>query len=202
MLEIQNFGFNAITISAAINVATMLLGAWGLWDQIRIIWTKRSAESVSIVLNIAYLGMFTAFVIYGAWLDSGALIIQIVRAILLGIVVISLLKFRGLTWWQWLGLTAMAIGLGLMIALPYKEWFFLGFSVVGGIAAADQPYQIWKNKNPGRVSARLLMVYALGGAAWLVYGLALNKPFIAGMGLLYVVLNGTALSLFRIYKKQ
>lgn len=202
MLEIENFGLNAITVSAGINVFAMLLGAWGLWDQIGIIWRKRSAESVSVILNIAYLAMFTAFVIYGVWLDSGALMIQVVRAVLLGVVVLSLLKFRGLTSYQWLGLGILALGLGLMIALPYKEWFFLGFSIIGGVAAADQPYQIWKNKSSGRVSARLLSVYALGGAAWLVYGLALSEFFIAGMGLLYVVLNGTSLVLFRIYRKE
>lgn len=201
MIEIQNFGFNAITTSAAINVVTMLLGSWGLWDQIRIIWLKRSAESVSVVLNIAYLAMFSAFVIYGAWLDSGALMIQIVRAILLAVIVISLIKFQGFTVWQWIGLLAIALGLGFMIVLPYKEWFFLGFSIIGGIAAADQPYQIWKNRNPGKVSFNLLVVYALGGAAWLVYGLALSKPFIAGMGLLYVVLNGISLFLFRFYQR-
>mgnify|MGYP001571365955 CR=1 FL=1 len=201
MIEIQNFGWNAITISAAINILALILGAWGLHDQIKLMWKNGKTTTISTALNIAYLGMFTAFVIYGFWLHSGALMIQLVRVILLSVIIYGLIKFRGLSPRQWLGLTLLTVGLIFMVALPYKEWFFLGFTIVGGVAAADQPFQIWKNKGHGMVSLKLIFVYAIGGAAWLVYGLILGKVFIASMGLLYLILNSTSLVLSHIYRK-
>lgn len=202
MIELNNPG-PAVLISAAINVLAMLIGSYGLWDQISIIWRNRSATSVSLVWMTTYMFMFASFVVYGWSIGSGALMVQVVRVVLLLVVVVGIVRFTGgLGKIGWLSFVILTIAMVLMVFSPEKKWFFLAFSLLGGIAAADQPHRIWRNKNTGQVSYKLIVVYNIAAAAWIVYGLSVGDYFVTIMGVLYVVINTSTMVMFKRYKKN
>ena len=48
-MELENLGFNALTISFFATIFFSLLAAWGLIDQDRKIWSKKSGQSLSSI---------------------------------------------------------------------------------------------------------------------------------------------------------
>src|SRR3989344_8841053 len=73
-LEIQNWGYNLLTLSFIATVFFTVLQAWGLWKQNRKIRRERSGTSVSVI-SFGYFGSyFFALLAYGVHLKSIAIV--------------------------------------------------------------------------------------------------------------------------------
>ena len=65
-MELENLGFNALTISFFATIFFSLLAAWGLIDQDRKIWSKKSGQSLSSIWFIWASFFFLSNIIYGS----------------------------------------------------------------------------------------------------------------------------------------
>lgn len=73
MMELQNFGWNALTASFIGTLFFSFWTAWGLYDQNKKIWNNDSGEAVSKIWFICAAGFFCSAVVYGISIKSLAL---------------------------------------------------------------------------------------------------------------------------------
>lgn len=178
MIELENFGWNLLTVSFSATIFFVLLGCWGLWQQNKYIWIKRSGKSLSTTWFICSLYLFISSFIYGLSINSLALIIVgVMRGLFHVPILAGLWRFKGFTRKQWLTLLILAVVAVVMIISPkdMKGVFYMLFSAGVLIPTSMQPIKIWKNKNPGVVSIELLIIYSMSSMFWVIYASIIGK---------------------------
>lgn len=176
LVEIQNFGLNAITISAVATAIFTLVTVWGLFKQNKLIWSSKSGQSIAVPWFICAALNFYSMFIYGFVTNSGALMFNGFLAGLFHIpVLIGLRKFKGFSHKDNAMLFIFALALLAMIFLPIKGGMYLFFSLSATVTLAMQPWEIWKQKSSGVVDIRLILIYFIATSFWAVYSSLLKN---------------------------
>lgn len=186
--EFANFGYNPETVSFFGTMAFALLGSWGLVDQIDSIQAHESGKSVSVTWFEVQTASFCSFIIYGMSIESIAVFFQgTIRSIFL-------IPLTFLLWWYqaWSQIHLYLFGLlvaslGANILLPYNGIFFLAFAASNLGFVLLQPYELFRVKDPGALSIKLILLYGLSSVFWAVYGAVFKDTPILLLGVGYTL---------------
>ncbi len=175
-MEFTNFGWNTLTFGFLGMIVFTIVGSWGLLKQNEKIWKNQSGKLLSITWFVANFYMCIAIFLYGLDQFSISLIFHgIIRGLFHIPILIGLRRFKGFKILEIIIFYAMAGGILLMIILPMKALFFLLFSYIGIIALSTQPWEIWRKKEVGELSIRLIMTYLISSLFWLLYSFAFDN---------------------------
>ena len=96
-VEIQNFGFNSITITALMTMIFTILQGVGITQQGKKIWQEKSARSLSPELFFLLLFYFLSFFFYGWSKDSLAMCFNSLLGLLYIPIIVGIYKFQTLS---------------------------------------------------------------------------------------------------------
>lgn len=174
-MELNNMGWNALTISFFGTVLFTLIEVWGVWDQKKEIWQKKSGVSIPVNLFIFNLFIFAVIFAYGISINSIALMFSGIVMFPIHIpILIGLYKFKGFSNQEKIFFWVMLLIFLVDILLPYKAFFFFSLSLICIGMVALQPYEIWKEKSSGVVSIKMIWSYWIGTTFWVMYGFSFN----------------------------
>lgn len=203
-VEWQNWGWNATTASFIGTVALSVLCGWGVWRQNEAVWRSKSGESVSVPLFSYLCGNFFIFLCYGVLAKSVAMVVNGLQAVLYLSVVVGLWKYKGFTDREKALCILFASLIVTMVSIP-PGWrdSFLALVFAGGLfVIADQPRQIWRNKNAGNVDIHFLVVFAVSAAFWTAYGITIKNWVLTTVNpITFVIMTTTAVLWFK-YRKR
>lgn len=154
-----------------------IIGSWGLYRQVKLIWTSKSVASVSGMWTITFLVMFASFLIYGTQKSSFPMIFQGWLRVGFSIpLVIGFWKYGGFTRKHWILTGLYSILLISMASRKFSPIIFVGLSYVGIVSSFVQAWTIYAEKSRGKVAVELQVIYLLASICWFVYGLV-RKDF-------------------------
>lgn len=202
MFEIENFGWNLITIGGCGIVFFSFLAAWGLLDQSRKIWRNKSGRSVSNLVFMAGVFIILSTLVYGIHRGRGTLILfGCIRLPFHVPILLGLLKFKGFSIREIVITLVFAIPVAAMIIFPSSILFCYAAMSIGGIfSLVSQPLELYREKNPGVVSIQLIIIYLISATFWVIYGIADHDPVVAIPSVGYVAMNLTSVSLWLYYR--
>ncbi len=202
----QEFGLNQATLSSFCVMIFGIIGAYGQWKQARLIWSSRSARSVSILWILTFLFMFLAYFLQGLNTGSATLLIQgMLRAafclpILVGIIAFEYSKISRK---DVLFFVILVTGMVIMVLVPdWRNLFFQLFGYLGVIMSIDQPYQIWKNKSRGKVSMTMLITFISAVSFWTWYAWIFEDMGLFWLSLSFVLVYLVTIVIWWIYSKD
>ncbi|MDA2922561.1 hypothetical protein MYX07_04835 [Patescibacteria group bacterium AH-259-L07] len=174
-MELQQFGFNVVTVGFLGTVFFTFVQAWALWKQKKAIWDNKSGQSVNIIWFSYTAASFVRMLIYGVAIQSIALGINGLLLSLLYIpILVGLWKFKRFNKSErFLGICFL-ITIPIMIAIPAKDWFFFLLAFIGVIPLILQAWEIWKSKNSGVVEIKLLTTFWFATLFWVIYSFAIG----------------------------
>lgn len=173
-MELQQFGWNAVTVGFVGAVFFVLVELWGLWLQNRAVWRAKSAQSISVACFVYLAALFMSGFIYGVETKSIALMTSLPLSLIHIPILLGVWKFKGFSGTEKFITAGLAVVLVVMAIAPAKDWFFLLFSLGSAAALVGQPYEIWKNRDAGVVEITLLLVYLVSTVFWVIYGYAIH----------------------------
>ena len=150
-----------------------ILGSWGLYKQARMIWSSKSAQSVSGTWVITFLAMFAAFLIYGVQQGSfpmkfqGWLRVAFSLPVTLGFFTYGITNKK-----HWALVLVYTLLLSVMSIKAMAPLLFTLFSFLGVWSSFVQAYTIFQKRSRGKVAVELQIIYLLAIICWLVYGFA------------------------------
>jgi len=201
-LELENLGFNALTISFFATIFFSLLAAWGLIDQDRKIWSKKSGQSLSSIWFICASFFFLSNIIYGIETRSIALTFGgFTRGSIHIPILFGIKKFKGFSRADWLIIVLLSTLSFFMAISGQKGTFFLVFSLGVMTLTALQPLEIWRQKASGVVSIKMLIIYTVSSIFWIVYSVACGDTYILIMTLGFLTLFLVTILLWFRYKE-
>src|SRR3989339_183294 len=162
LVEVQNFGFNAITISAIIIVIFSILESWGIYKQNKKIWDKKSGESVSVAWFIYFMFMLFSYFVYGIFTKEAAIIINGLASLFVVPIVVGLWRFKGFSKIDFFVFLLCVLGFVVMLIFPFKRIMFLLFSFGSILALIAQLVEMHKTKAVGVIEIKLIQVYFTG----------------------------------------
>jgi len=174
MIEIQQFGWNLITLTFGIILITTAVGVWGMTKQTWTIWSRRSGRSVSVILFSYATVYMSAGIIYGFQIGSLALVCDLPWVILTVVALAGLWWYKGFRWYEYVLATLFCGAVVAMFMLPYREWFYLAFCIGNVVALATQPWEMAREGTRGSVDRRFLWALLFTCAVWVVYGFAIG----------------------------
>ncbi|KPJ85858.1 hypothetical protein AMJ57_01615 [Parcubacteria bacterium SG8_24] len=174
-MELQQFGWNAVTVGFLGTVLFTVVSAWSLWRQYRRIVARRSGRSVPVMTYTFRTVAFVAVLIYGLHIGSLALIFNGSLVVLIQLpILVALWRYRGFTRRERLACLGFLVLLTVMCLFPLKDWFLLAFALGTLGFNALMPYEIWRNRDAGSVEIRVLLVGLAGNSFWLTYACAIG----------------------------
>ena len=200
-MDIQNLGWNMMTVGFGGTIFFTLLSSWGLFQQAKKIWQHQSGQSVSVFWFSYNIFLFAANIVYGFSQASVALILNGCLCSLMHLpILIGLGKFKGFSRLEKLLMVLYGLLLVFMIALPFKGVLYLIFSFGNAIAQGTQPWEIWRKKNSGMVEVKLLTVYWSSTVFWIIYAFATKNLALEIICPIYLVILTATLILWKKYK--
>lgn len=175
--EYRDFGWNPATIGAIGITIFTLLETWGLLKQNATIWSKRSAEALSLRW-FAYMGsFFVATAPYAVHYGSVSMAFNAIVPGLLHIpILIGLVKFKRLGLNETVQSLAFPLMIPLMLLTEHKEIVYLILSFGTLYSLGTQPWTMLKERSAGVVSMRMIAMYVASGVFWLIYGYSIRAP--------------------------
>lgn len=203
-VEFQNWGTNKETLVFLVTVLFTMFQGWSLFSQGITVHRKRSGESLSVVLFIYGASYFFTFFAYGITRGSVAIMFNGLLGVPCLVVLLSLIKFKGLS----KGDRKILMVLPLMIPLAYllrgvPQDTLVLVGLLGLLfPMLDQVREIQRTKRPGSVDPRFLLTFMAASLFWFLFGLY-------GGGWIFLVFNplsfiilGATLVLYIRYKKE
>lgn len=201
MVEVQNFGFNALTISAAATIFFSLIKGYGVVKQGKAIWKERSGENVSPIFFSYNLLFFLIFLIFGFQERSLAIIVNGSLCLLYLPILIGLKKFRGFSRKEF-GAMALLTIVVPAVFLFEKEQVVFAFSVCGGLAIFIQGKEIITKKSFGNFSRHYLQTFFIASLFWGGYYACTKKYWLGFLNGAEVLILGSALFLEWFWRRQ
>lgn len=174
-IEYREWGLNAATIGAMGIIFFTFVEGWGLWKQIQTIWHARSGESISFRW-FTYLGSyFVAGLVYGMHLSSVSMVFgSLIPALLHLPIILGIMKFKQLGKNEKAQSVLFILMIPAMILTAQKDMLYIVLSIGTIYALATQPLELYRVKSPGVVDIRLITVYLVSTAFWLLYAFAIK----------------------------
>ena len=149
-----------------------VLGSWGLYRQAKMIWTSKSAKSVSGTWVVTFLAMFVAFLLYGLQQSSFPMEIQGWLRVAFSLpVVIGYFTYGDRKDGDWFLVLLYTFFLSLMGVKAVAPALFVIFLVLGIWSSFIQALTIRYKRSRGKVAVELQVIYLVAVVCWLVYGL-------------------------------
>jgi len=174
-IEVQQFGWNPTFIGGLGIAFFAFVGAAMLIKQNYDVWHNKSGKSVSITWTSYFLCMQMVVFFYGWEIKSLALLINgITRGVIYIPLLIGLNKFKRFsrreTWQMVLFITAALI----MLAVPFKQIYFLFFSIGFALATVSQPLELYRVKEKGVLNIWMIVIFLMANIFWMMYGFTLG----------------------------
>jgi len=201
MVEFQNFGLNALTISAAVTIFFSLVKGYGVFRQGKEVWEKRSGENVSPIFFSYNFLYFLIFLVFGLQEMSLAIIANGSLCLFYLPILVGLKKFRGFSKKELGMITLMSLVIPA-IFLFEKERVVFAFSICGGIAIFIQGKEIIKERSFGAFSIRYLQTFFAASLFWGIYYACTNNYWLGFLNGCEVIILGIALALERHWRRQ
>jgi len=190
-IEIENFGFNSLTITALMTMLFTIFQGYGVMIQNKMIWQKKSVESLSATLFFLYCFYFIAFFIYGLEKRSVAMSFNGLLAIPYIPIVIGFLKFKKLNFKEKISLPLTMAVVPLMIIIPSKDIFLLILLMISLVILGTQPLEMIKTKKRGAVEIKFILIFSITSIFWLIYAIAISNWVL-------IIFNSSALIIYAI----
>ncbi len=182
-VEYQQWGWNALTLSFLATVLLSIFDGYGLWDQRRKIKEEESVRSLGTIWFLNQMFVFAQFLLYGIYIRSFALAFHGLEFFLHLPILLYIWKYhwkeKGTTAWEKFWLGTFVLTTAGIIALP--EWRTELFSVMYLSrlpAFMNKPWAIWKEKSPGVVSIKMVLIFLAGSVFWVIYAFKFGRSFI------------------------
>jgi uncharacterized protein with PQ loop repeat len=189
----EQYGFwNVNTLSAIGVVVTTCMEVWGLWQQNRTIWRKRSGYSVSVAMFNYTAWYFLTCGIYGTYINSAAAAFSGYATTIVQIpLIIGLWRYKEFTWWEkclTFLLPLMPLGL-IIVPTEWRGVLFVSCSIGMILAMGAEPLELWKNKKTGAVDIRLFNVYLISTTIWMIFTLSVgDTPLIINQIIITIII--------------
>lgn len=201
--EFAVFGWNAPTISFLGIIFFTVLGTWGLYDQTRKIFDGRSGKTVSAKFFVGFVFMYIAYIIYGvSELTIAVFFHALVRLPLTVYILLGLRKFRRITKSDAVFGVALSAVMAYFIALGELPWMFITFNCIGTCSAGTQLLELYREKDRGVVSIRLISIFNASAIFWVFYGHTFGDMPILVTSIAYVLINSTTMALWFRYDEK
>lgn len=201
-MELQHWGFNALTVSLVGTVVFTCIQFWGMFKQTTRIWKNRSGASVSVLVFAFGTSAFFSAFLMGVEHRNFALIFNGSLCLINLLVLIELGKFKGFSRTEIGMMVLLAVYTALNIILPYKDgmYFVLGMGQVASIGL--QPVEIVRNKSSGMVEIRTLLSFYLSNYFWTVYAFAIGNWPLEIIGITAAVILTITIVVWWIYQEK
>ena len=200
-IEWQLWGWNLATISAVGAFLFTGLEAYLFYQQNKIIWEKKSGESLSVDLFIFLPFMFASFIVYGLARHEGVLVFNGLLFLFAIPIAVGLIKFRGYLPRHGIIIILCFLSLLVMVIFPVKELLYFLFAAGSVLVLAAQLWELFKSHKPGAFDIRLALVYLIGNFLWVVYAWQLSDwllLIVVGFSLVILI----AIIFFWLYFKK
>ena len=97
---------------------------------------------------------------------------------------------------------ATAMGCIVVMGVIYPKVVATTLLWINVVAAAGQPWEIWRQKRTTSVEFWLLLVYLGSATFWTGYGWVLNDWYIMSWGVAYMIAYGTGVAMYRVYQPK
>lgn len=180
-----------------------IIGSWGLYLQAKLLWTSKSAKSVSGVWLITFLAMFASFLIYGAQRGSFPMGFQgAIRIVFYIPVIIGFYVYGKHTWKHNAFVVACAISLLTMRIERYSPVIFMAFSFAAIASSFLQAYTIWKNQSRGKVSVELHVIYLAAIICWFIYAIIRKDQPLITVSIGFILSYSSTIFMWRRYPEK
>lgn len=175
-VECQNWGLNTLTISALGTAVFTFVEGWGVVEQIRTIFLKKSGESVSVNFFVYVTVAFLVYLLYGIHIGSLSMVFNGILAILQLPILYGLWLFKGFTKDNWVMIGFGTLLCVLFFATPYKTQIF-ALTSVGVVAFMGLvPYEIWKTGTRGAADIKMILAYLTSTIFWVGFAYGTADP--------------------------
>lgn len=172
-IEVQNWGWNILTVGAVGTVVLTPFQVWGLWKQARAIWGGHSGKSISIPMLGFQLVYFGAFLIYAWSVPSVAMVLNCILMVPIAFGVAGLLRYK----WHHLAQWGIVVFLGgfipAMIYLPKEIVLGALYVPLFGVLL-HQGYEVWRN-GPGVIDPTFVKIFIITGVFWIAFTFAAGE---------------------------
>ncbi|TSA46244.1 hypothetical protein D4R51_00445 [bacterium] len=181
-IEYQEFTangfFSAGILTALGTVLFSCLQGYGIFEQGRTIWRKRSAERVSNLLVLSGASYFLTFIVYGISRVSIAAVFNGLLGFVFLYPASGLLKFRGFRMGEWAYFMVFLSAIPTMVFIGDKDTFL--FVLLMGLLVTAFPqtaeaYRAWRKGDPGSIEPKFFISFLIAGLFWFGYGLWFGK---------------------------
>ncbi len=190
MIELDNFGYNLITLSF---LGTLFFSFWSAWAascQNRLIWRNRSGKAVSSTAIFYYLCLQIAVSIYGWNIHSLAILVGgLARMPFLVMIIIGLSKFKGFNKKEKAMFTFSLSLLVGMILLSGKDKVFMVFAFGSILAYIFQVLELWMSDTSGVIDIRVAVVALCSSTFWMIYGFSIGDWVIKTISPCFLTIN-------------
>lgn len=201
--EFAVFGWNAPTVSFLGIIFFTVLGAWGLYDQTRKIFDGRSRKTVSAKFFVGFVFMYISYVIYGVSEQAVAIVFHaLVRLPFTVHALLGLRKFRGLNKSDAVFGVILGAIMAYFTARGELPEMFIAFNGIGTFSAGTQLMELFREKDRGVVSIRLISIFNASAIFWVFYGHTFGDMPILVTSIAYVLINSTTMALWFHYDEK
>jgi len=174
-VEVQNWGLNALTISALVTVVVSLIQGSGIIQQGRKIWETKSTQSLSTIMLFYSMAYFLVFMVYGLAKFSLAMVFNGMIGFLFLPSLLGVFKFGRPSRQQIIALVFFALLIPAMAVIKEKDIFLsiLGVGVL--ISILLQLREMFIQKSRGAIDVRFLAKFLFANLVWLVYGVLVHN---------------------------
>lgn len=170
-IEIKNFGFNAITVSAIITIILSTYQMWGITKQIATIRRRQSTETIFMPLFIFGFFYLVTAIIYGVYMERLSIIYNGLASVFFLVLLLVAWRYKKINTIDIVSLLIFSLMIPIMIIVPNKKVAYMGCASIMLLGALSQLLLLIKNKKRGALEPKLFKVYVVTNSSWLIYGI-------------------------------
>ena len=168
-VEFQNWGFNLLIISSLMTMIFSVFQGYGFIKQSQKIWREKSAKAISPPFFFLFFFYFIAFIFYGMYKNSLAMVFNGLLFITCIPVVIGIIKFKKIKLVDWLAFFASATIIPIILVIKEKDTFIFSLLLVSLIVLSLQLLTIFKTKSSGSIEIKFIVIFFVTGLCWFIY---------------------------------
>ena len=171
--EVREWGLNWITIGALGTLLFTFLQTWGIWKQNKNIKSKKSGEGISVTLFGFSAFYFMAFINYGFYCNSIAMILNGCLGFPCFELLKNLEKFKTITTKEKMSLVFFSLMPLSMALVPYRKTLQLVF-LIGILWGIFLQILELVQKGKSNLEPKTIRIFLITGLFWFVFALAIK----------------------------
>lgn len=199
-VEFQNWGFNILTISSLMTVLFTIFQGYGFIKQSQKIWREKSVKSISPPFFFLFFFYFIAFIFYGIYKNSLAMIFNGSLFITCIPIVLGIIKFKKMSLVDWLSFFLLAAIVPIILIIKEKDTFIFSVLLVGLAVLILQLLTIIKAKSIGSMEIRFIFISFATGLCWFVYSCFISNWALQIFNFCIILIYSVVITLFYKYK--